>query len=180
MKEITATEFNKIMKDKNINVNKLNSMLVEELIKQKKTVATAESCTGGLISKSLTDVSGAGHVFHCGVCSYANEIKHKVLGVKQETLDAVGAVSPEVAEQMAKGVRKLANSDYGVATTGIAGPTGGTLEKPIGLVYIAVNSVNETIVIKADLTEEEKTSRENIRKNAKNLAIFTLLSELCK
>lgn len=178
MKEITAAEFKAILNEKGIKSDDLQELLVKTLIEKGKTVATAESCTGGLISKRLTDVSGVSKVFQCGVCSYANEIKHKVLGVSNETLDNVGAVSQEVARQMAQGVRKLAETDYGVSTTGIAGPTGGTEEKPVGLVYIAVNSARGTTVVKSFLIENEKTTRENIRKNAADLAIFTILSEL--
>lgn len=180
MREITLKEFKSILKEKKISPDALQNMVVAELIKADKKIATAESCTGGLVSKRLTEVGGVSQVFDCGICSYANEIKHKILGVKNETLDMVGAVSEEVAIQMAEGVRKLANADYGVSTTGIAGPTGGTAEKPVGLVYIAVNSAENTVVYKAFLTDEENSSRENIRKNASDLALFTVLSEVCK
>lgn len=178
MKQITALEFKKILKERNICPDELQELAVKSLIERGEKVAVAESCTGGLVCKRLTEVSGVSKVFECGVCSYANEIKHKVLGVKNETLDMVGAVSEEVARQMAQGVRKLARADYGVATTGIAGPTGGTEEKPVGLVYIAVNSKNGTAVYKSFLTEDENSDREFVRKNASDLALFTLLSEL--
>ena len=180
MKEITAKEFKEILKEKKISPDVLHNLVVDTLIEMNKKVATAESCTGGLISKRLTEVSGVSQVFDCGVCSYANSIKHKVLGVSQETLDTVGAVSAEVARQMAQGVRALAGADYGISTTGIAGPTGGTAEKPVGLVYIAVNSAKGTTIIKSFLTEEENSNRENIRKNASDLALFTILCELYK
>ena len=179
MKEITIQQFREILKEKNINPNELQNLLVDKLIEKDKTVATAESCTGGLISKRLTEVSGVSKVFNCGVCSYSNEIKNKVLGVSKEALDTVGAVSEEVACQMAEGVCKIADADYAVSTTGIAGPTGGTIEKPVGLVYIAVKTPEKTIVIKAFLTEGGVSNRENIRKNASDLALFTVLSELC-
>ena len=178
MKEITAKEFKDILKEKKISPDALQNMVVDKLIEMNKKIATAESCTGGLLSKRLTEVGGVSKVFECGICSYANEIKHKILGVSNETLDMVGAVSEEVAIQMAQGVKKLAEADYGVSTTGIAGPTGGTAEKPVGLVYIAVVSDKNTIVYKALLTEEENSTRENIRKNATDLALFTVLSEL--
>lgn len=180
MKEITLTEFKTILKEKNLSPDALQNMVVAKLIKAGKKVATAESCTGGLISKRLTEVAGVSQVFDCGICSYANEIKHKILGVSQQDLDTVGAVSEEVAVQMAQGVRKLAGADYGVSTTGIAGPTGGSEAKPVGLVYIAVNSAKNTVVYKAFLTDEENSTRENIRKNASDLALFTVLSEVCK
>ena len=180
MKEITLKEFKDILKGKNISPDVLHNLVVDKLIELDKKVATAESCTGGLISKRLTEVSGVSQVFECGVCSYANGIKNKVLGVSQEALDTVGAVSEEVARQMAQGVRKLAEADYGISTTGIAGPTGGTAEKPVGLVYIAVNSPKGTTVIKSFLIDDENSNRENIRKNASDLALFTILSELCQ
>jgi len=102
------------------------------------TVATAESCTGGLIASLLTDVSGSSDYYLGGVIAYANEVKRGVLGVSAETLRRVGAVSQEAALQMARGARGLLGADYALSTTGIAGPTGGTAEKPVGLVYIAL------------------------------------------
>jgi PncC family amidohydrolase len=102
------------------------------------TVATAESCTGGLIGSLLTDVSGSSDYFVGGVIAYSNAVKHAVLGVSSETLDAVGAVSREAALQMAHGARDLLGAHYALAVTGITGPTGGTPDKPVGLVYIAM------------------------------------------
>ena len=102
------------------------------------TLAVAESCTGGLLSKRITDVPGCSVYYLGGVCSYANEVKTRLLGVRKETLDTVGAVSPEVAEQMAAGVAQALGADVGVGITGVAGPGGGTDDKPVGLVYISV------------------------------------------
>ncbi|PXF51878.1 MAG: hypothetical protein C4B55_00205 [Candidatus Methanophagaceae archaeon] len=102
------------------------------------TLATAESCTGGLVSHRLTNAPGCSDYYKGGVVAYANEAKEKVLGVAGETLREKGAVSAECAVEMARGVRGLFESDFGVATTGIAGPSGGTPEKPVGLVFIAV------------------------------------------
>ncbi len=110
------------------------------LAENKMTVSTAESCTGGLISKRITEVSGSSEVFGYGVVTYANEAKMKVLGVKAETLEEFGAVSYQTAEEMAEGVRRLSGSDIGVSVTGIAGPSGGTPEKPVGLVYVGISS----------------------------------------
>jgi len=104
-----------------------------------QTVVTAESCTGGLIGSLLTDISGSSDYYLGGVISYANEVKHQVLGVRQETLESVGAVSEETALQMARGVQRLLQADYALAVTGIAGPSGGTPAKPVGLVYIALS-----------------------------------------
>jgi len=102
------------------------------------TVATAESCTGGLIGNLLTDVSGSSDYYVGGVIAYANQVKRDVLGVSAETLTTVGAVSQETALHMARGVRRLLGADYALSTTGIAGPTGDTPGKPVGLVYIAL------------------------------------------
>lgn len=103
-----------------------------------KTLATAESCTGGWVGKLLTDVPGSSSVYKGGVISYTNEVKHAILGVPQETLDAFGAVSHQTAEAMAEGVRRVLQTDLGAAVTGLAGPDGDGSGRPVGLVYIAV------------------------------------------
>ncbi|MDO5603318.1 MAG: competence/damage-inducible protein A [Oscillospiraceae bacterium] len=118
----------------------LEEVVVHLLKGQGKTLATAESCTGGLISQRITSVAGASEVFGFGVCSYANEIKHRVLGVTEEALQKYGAVSPQTAAQMAEGAARLAEADYAVSVTGIAGPGGGTAEKPVGLVWMGLYS----------------------------------------
>jgi nicotinamide-nucleotide amidase len=104
------------------------------------TIAFAESCTGGLASSMITDVPGSSEYLLGSVVSYSNMAKHKVLGVKQETLDKYTAVSQQTAKEMAEGVRKLFGTTFGVSVTGIAGPGGGTAEQPVGLVYVAVSS----------------------------------------
>jgi len=109
-----------------------------ELAKKNFTLSVAESCTGGLISNKLTDVPGISSYYLEGITSYSNEAKVKILGVPREMIEEHGAVSPQVARAMAEGVRKLSGSDFSVSTTGIAGPGGGTPEKPVGLVYIGV------------------------------------------
>ncbi|MGN0487952.1 MAG: CinA family protein [Ruminococcus sp.] len=178
--EYTAESFYQLLKEKNINPDSIQQLLVETLIEKNKKVATAESCTGGLLSKRITEISGASSVFDCGICSYANEIKHKLLNVKNETLEAFGAVSPQTAVQMAEGVRKLAKADYGISTTGIAGPTGGTKEKPVGLVFIGISSQKSTYAIRTLLGDEGRNTRENIRKIASDIALFSLLAEIAK
>ena len=112
--------------------------LVKELCDRNLKIATAESCTGGLLAKKITDVSGSSKIFDMWIVSYANRIKNEFLEVPNDILDTVGAVSEETARQMAIGVTKLAQADIGVGITGIAGPTGGTPEKPVGLVYFGV------------------------------------------
>ncbi len=123
--------------------------VVEQLLRERgQTLAVAESCTGGLLASRITDISGASDVFLAGVVSYANEAKISLLGVPAETIAEHGAVSEECARAMAEGVRRVAGADYGLATTGIAGPTGGTDEKPVGLVYMALADERGTIVQK--------------------------------
>ena len=121
-----------------VDVDSLEQVVGDGLRAKGLKLAVAESCTGGLLSKRITDISGCSDYYLGGVCSYANEVKMNVLGVRKETLDTVGAVSAETAEQMAAGVAKALGADIGVGITGIAGPGGGTEDKPAGLVYISV------------------------------------------
>ena len=122
---------------------------VSELFKNKNlTVATAESCTGGMIANTLTNVSGSSKYFERGIVSYSNESKMEILDVSEELIEKYGAVSDRVAIAMAENIRKKANVDVGIATTGIAGPTGGTKDKPVGLVYLAVSTKDITNVMK--------------------------------
>ena len=120
---------------------------VVKLLKEKGLIlATAESCTGGLIAKRITDVSGSSSVFECGVVSYSNRIKQEILGVSAQTLRQYGAVSEECAREMVKGVLKLSGADLAVAVTGIAGPESDNTNKPVGLVYIAFSDKKDTLV----------------------------------
>ncbi|MFI3206081.1 MAG: competence/damage-inducible protein A [Clostridia bacterium] len=129
-----------------VDTKSLEAVLVAELKKQGKTIATAESCTGGLLAKRITDISGSSDVFETGVVSYANKTKTKLLGVSEEILKEHGAVSAECAKAMAEGMLKLSGADIAISTTGIAGPNGGTTEKPVGLVYMAVTDGKNTYV----------------------------------
>lgn len=115
------------------------------LTKNGKTLATAESCTGGNISRLITSVSGSSVYFKGAVVAYSNEVKTNLLGVSVADIEKHGAVSEEVVRQMAEGVRRLLKTDYAIATSGIAGPTGGTPDKPVGTVWIAVSSGEETV-----------------------------------
>ncbi|MGE5545038.1 MAG: competence/damage-inducible protein A [Bacillota bacterium] len=119
----------------------LPELIIRLLGSRGYTVALAESCTGGMVGKMLTDVPGSSAVFWGGVISYSNEAKTRILGVNEETLKKHGAVSPETAREMARGVRRLSGSTYGISLTGIAGPEGGTAEKPVGLVYLGLATV---------------------------------------
>ncbi|MBQ3264807.1 MAG: CinA family protein [Ruminococcus sp.] len=160
----------------NINMEDLPRLLVDALSKKKKRIATAESCTGGMVSAAITSVSGASGVFDCGVCSYANFIKHKVIGVREETLGTYGAVSDRTAAEMARGVRLLSGADIGVSTTGIAGPLGGTQYKPVGLVYIGV-STEMGLKTEKMLLGENSADREQIRRLAVAAALYFALKE---
>ena len=155
-----------------------DTTLAEEVVRRfneaGKTVATAESCTGGLIAKRITDVSGSSQMFGYGAVTYANEAKMKLLSVKAETLEKHGAVSPETAAEMAEGVRLLSGADVGVATTGIAGPGGGTKEKPVGLVYLGVSSKNGTRTVRLMLTQ----GRDRVRLIASSNALSEAMKEL--
>lgn len=113
----------------------LKERLGRKLFEKKLTLSVAESCTGGLISKLITDVSGSSAYFNMGVITYSNEAKIKILKVDDKIIKKHGAVSPECAEAMIRGLKVLSGSDICISTTGIAGPTGGTEEKPVGLVY---------------------------------------------
>ncbi|NOX44119.1 MAG: CinA family protein [Caldiserica bacterium] len=110
------------------------------------TLAVAESCTGGLLSSLITDVPGSSDYFRGGIVAYSNAVKERVLGVPGDVLATVGAVSAECARAMAEGVRGLLKADIGIATTGIAGPGGGTPTKPVGLVYIALAHAGGVLV----------------------------------
>lgn len=131
-----------VVADKDISVEQA---IVEAFTKDKLKLAAAESCTGGRIASGITAIAGASAIFDCGIVAYHNRKKMQVLGVKAETLDTVGAVSEETVIEMAQGVKKLAHADYAIATSGIAGPGGGTPDKPVGTVWIAVAGKYETV-----------------------------------
>ena len=148
---------------------------VKTLENHKKTLALAESCTGGLVSKLITDVSGASAVYEGGVCSYSNSVKMKILGVKEETLCTFGAVSENTAREMSQGVRKALGADIGVGITGISGPLSDGTNKPVGLIYISVCSEKseKTVELKNNFTENV---REQNRLSAAKTAL-DLISE---
>jgi len=145
------------MRDANILKN-----VSDRLRKNNITVATAESCTGGLLAHTLTNISGSSEYFERGVVTYSNKSKMELLGVPQKTLEEYGAVSMQTARAMAIGIKDRAKVDIGISTTGIAGPTGGTKEKPVGLVYIGIAALKNTEVkrflfSKDRLQNKEKT-----------------------
>ena len=131
-----------------VDVENLESVVVALLAERGLRLATAESCTGGLVAKRIMDVSGASRVFGTGLVTYANEAKTRLLGVPAAMLEEHGAVSEPVARAMAEGVREVSGADIGIGITGVAGPTGGTPEKPVGLIYIGLSSEKGTWVRK--------------------------------
>ena len=137
----------------------LEDVLGQVIIHNKKTISTAESCTGGLISDRLTNTPNSSSYFKGGVVAYSNSIKIKLLNVNKDTINKNGAVSKEVALEMAQGIRKNLNVDIGLSTTGIAGPGGGSKEKPIGLVYIGISASNFDKVYKFNFTNNRKTNK---------------------
>jgi PncC family amidohydrolase len=146
----------------------VNQIFTEKTLK----IATAESCTGGLLSHILTSVSGSSTYFLGGVVAYSNQIKEKMLGVQEHTFLRYGAVSAQCAQEMADGVRVKFRADIGLSTTGIAGPTGGTPEKPVGLVFIAISTAEVTKTFKYQFSG----SREEVKKGT----VTEVLSYLIK
>lgn len=148
--------------------------LIQTLIDRNISVSTAESCSGGLISKLITDVPGCSAIYPGGVCSYSNEMKMKWLSVKESTLAQHGAVSAETALEMAQGIRNATSSDYGLSTTGVAGPGGGSAEKPVGLVYIALVGPTMQRVEKLPLNTNLPLTRTNIQQQTAQYALQML------
>ena len=154
----------------------LDTVVAELLCKKKLSISTAESCTGGMVAATLISYPGISDVFKEGAVTYSNEAKVKRLGVKEETLNKFGAVSEETAREMAEGIAREAKTDIGISTTGIAGPGGGTEEKPVGLVYIGVCIKGNVIVEKFNLTGD----REAVRKKATMNSLNILRKELIR
>lgn len=135
------------------------------------TVSTAESCTGGLVAARITSVSGASEAFKYGAVTYCNEAKNKILGVEKETLETLGAVSAKTAAEMAEGVRKIMNAEIGVSVTGLAGPNGGE-GKPVGLVFVAVNSDKYSEVTENHFSGDRISVRNQAADKALELALM--------
>ncbi len=146
------------------------------LTEKKLTLAIAESCTGGLIASKITDVSGSSNYFERGIVTYSNQSKVELLGVPEELIRRHGAVSKEVAEAMAAGVRRIARTDVGISTTGIAGPTGGSAEKPVGLVWIGYSDAESTFAIRFNFGD----GRRRVKERAAQAALELLRRKLLK
>ena len=145
------------------------------------TVSAAESCTGGRISELFTSVPGCSDYYLGSVTSYANSVKRDILGVRQETLDVFGAVSEECVKEMAAGVRRITGSDFSVATSGIAGPGGGSKDKPVGTVWIGIASPDRTTAVKYVFSGDRKRNIVSFASNALNrlrLEIENYISQL--
>lgn len=150
--------------------------IVTALIEHKITIATAESCTGGKIAAAITDVPGASEIFGYGMVTYSNDAKIKILGVKEETLAAHGAVSPETAYEMAAGLKRVSGADVAVSVTGIAGPGGGSPEKPVGLVYMGIAYGND-VFVKKNLFQGE---RDEVRLQTVETALHFVAEKVLK
>ena len=161
-----------------IDCASIEEAVAKLLMERKQTVAFAESCTGGLCAKRLTDIPGTSEIFHCGVVSYSNDIKMKVLGVKAETIEKYTEVSAECAKEMAEGVRLLSDADYGVSITGYAGPGD---DEEVGLIYIGISDKNETRAVKLLTGHKGASCRDYNRLVASSRAFnelrLTILSE---
>ena len=157
-------------------MEKLLEEVASLISKKGLTIAVAESCTGGLICHMLTNIPGSSVYFERGIVSYSNAAKMEILCVKKGTLLNLGAVSSNTAKEMAEGIRKIANVDIGLATTGIAGPGGGTEEKPVGLVYLALSNPKGTIIKK----EYFQGTRREIKDKTYGKALEMLMGYLKK
>ena len=160
-------------------INQLAKALVDELAAASKAVATAESCSGGWIAKAITDVPGASEVFHYGIVSYSNGAKESLLGVKLETLESQGAVSEAIVEEMADGALHLSGADIAVAVSGVAGPTGGSEEKPVGMVWFAwAVKADDGVSVVQTACHEIDGDRQDVRVTAAEIALRGVVAVL--
>jgi len=155
----------------------IESVVAKLLISRQRTVSTAESCTGGLVAHKLTNVPGSSDYFRMGIVAYSNASKVRLLGVPEEILQRAGAVSPETAAAMAEGARRAAGTDIGISTTGIAGPSGGTPEKPVGLVHVAFADRDRTVTEKHIFFQDRLWNKERFAGVALDLLRRSLLSK---
>ncbi len=158
----------------------VTASVVKYMIKNHSTLTAAESCTGGMVCQTITGVSGASGMFTGGVCCYSEEMKMKLLGVRKETLERYTVYSEQTASEMSAGAMKMFGADFAVGITGLAGPGGGTEDKPVGTVYISVRGREREIVRRLNLYEEyEDLTRGRIRQIT-TLKAMQMVCELCK
>tara|TARA_B100001250_G_scaffold386577_1_gene383231 strand:- start:818 stop:1291 length:474 start_codon:yes stop_codon:yes gene_type:complete len=156
-------------------MKKISNKIVKLLKNKKIKISFAESCTGGMLSSSITSVSGSSKVFNLGLVAYSNEVKIKLLKVPKKIIKKYGSVSEQVCKMMAKNVSKIGKTDMSVSVTGIAGPSGGTRKKPVGLVYVGIKKGN-IIIIKKYLFKNK--GRSYIQKATVNKCLGLILSIL--
>ena len=169
-------EDNKVVTE---TIDIITKCVVKYMSDNKLTMSTAESCTGGMVAAAVTAVSGASVMFSGGVCTYTEEMKMKLLGVKKETLEQFTVYSKEVASEMSRGAQVMFGTDCAVGITGLAGPGGGTDEKPVGTVYVSARSRDREIVRELRLYEEyEKLDRRMIRELT-TLRAMQMVCEIC-
>lgn len=152
----------------------LEYIIGESLLKNKLTISTAESCTGGMVAAKLISYPGVSSAYLEGAITYSNEAKVSRLGVKEETLLRYGAVSEETAREMVNGIAKVSGTNIAISTTGIAGPGGGSIDKPVGLVYIGVYLNGETVIRKFNFNGDRDEVRKETTINALNMLIDLL------
>ncbi len=154
-------------------MKKISKKLIKLLTKKKLKISFAESCTGGLLSSSITSINGSSKVFTLGLITYSNQSKINILKVPKKIIIKYGAVSYETCLSMVKNLNKIAKTDFSLSITGVAGPSGGTKEKPIGLVYIGIKKGNKTLVKKFQFKNKKRSS---IQKATVNKALNLILS----
>ena len=160
------------------DISVLSEELVKLLTEKNMMIAVSESLTGGMVSESITSVSGASKVFECGICSYSNRIKHKLLDVSEDTLRQYTEYSVETAKEMAQGVRMISGADIGISTTGIAGPSGALPGKPVGFTCIGISTAEKTYAKEFIFGSGSGCERELIRKLAVINALKNAVEEL--
>ena len=163
-----------VLKNHENHTESLEERLIKELADRKYTIATAESCTGGLIAGTLVNVAGASDVLHEGYITYSNEAKERLVGVYRATLQEYGAVSAQTAKEMAEGAARSAGAEVALSSTGIAGPGGGTKEKPVGLVYVGCYVCGHTAVARCEFKGDRMENRLMTVEKALSLALEEL------
>ena len=161
-----------------VDIFSMHNALVKAFVEKNKTLAVAESCTGGLISSKIVEIAGSSKIFKLGAVCYSNEAKERILHVRKSSLEKYGALSSIVAKEMAYGARIVSNSDFSVSTTGIAGPGGACENKPVGLIYVGVSTIKETKAYRLFLSCGEEDERNKIRNLAALFAMNKIREEV--